>query len=228
MSKEIISKLFELQDKDFRDFNAKLIPNVQKEAVIGIKTPALKELAKELYKNSSLTKDFLAQTPHKYFEENQLHAFLICQEKDFNLCIKLTEDFLPYIDNWATCDQLCPLVFKKNHSELLPFIKKWLCSSHTYTVRFAIKLLMQHFLDKDFKTEYLQLVYSIKSDEYYIKMMQAWYFATALAKQYKETILIIEQNLLEQWVHNKTIQKARESYRITKEQKEYLKSKKIK
>ena len=168
--------------------------------------------------------DFLSSLPHKYFDENQLHAFLISEQKDFDKCVSLLEEFLPYIDNWATCDQLSPKIFKKNREKLLPLIEKWLSSSKTYTIRFAVGMLMQHFLDSDFNPSYLEKVAEIRSEEYYVNMMIAWYFATALAKQYEASLPYIERKKLAPWTHNKAIQKAIESYRITKEQKEYLKS----
>ena len=219
-------KLFHLQDVKYRDFQKKLIPTMDPEKIIGVRTPELRKLAKQLYKDPEMneaTAEFLAGLPHDYFDENQLHAFLISEEKDFDRCMELTEEFLPYIDNWATCDQLSPKVFRKNKDRLLLHIRKWLESDRTYTVRFAIGMLMQHFLDEDFDTEYPELVAEVRSDEYYVNMMIAWYFATALAKQYETAIRYIERQRLDVWTHNKAIQKARESYRITPEQKDYLK-----
>ena len=219
-------KLFQLQDVKYRDFQKKLIPTMDPEKIIGVRTPELRKLAKQLYKDPEMneaTAEFLAGLPHDYFDENQLHAFLISEEKDFDRCMELTEEFLPYIDNWATCDQLSPKVFRKNKDRLLLHIRKWLESDRTYTVRFAIGMLMQHFLDEDFDTEYPELVAEVRSDEYYVNMMIAWYFATALAKQYETAIRYIERQRLDVWTHNKAIQKARESYRITPEQKDYLK-----
>ena len=226
---EIIQKLFELQDEKYRNFQSKLIPTINSESIIGIKTPELKTLAKDISKgNEILRNDFLSDVPHRYFEENQLQAFIISDEKDFDKCIDYLENFLPYIDNWATCDQLCPAIFKKNHSKLLPYINKWINSNYTYTIRFAIKLLMQHFLNEDFKPEYLEMVAKVESSEYYINMMRAWYFATSLAKQYESTITVIQEKRLDIWTHNKTIQKAIESFRITPEQKTYLRSLRVK
>ena len=219
-------KLYNLQDVKYRDFQKKLIPTMDPEKIIGVRTPELRKLAKQLYKDPEMneaTAEFLAGLPHDYFDENQLHAFLISEEKDFDRCMELTEEFLPYIDNWATCDQLSPKVFRKNKDRLLLHIRKWLESDRTYTVRFAIGMLMQHFLDEDFDTEYPELVAEVRSDEYYVNMMIAWYFATALAKQYETAIRFIERQRLDVWTHNKAIQKARESYRITPEQKDYLK-----
>ena len=226
---EIIQKLFELQDEKYRNFQSKLIPTINSESIIGVKTPELKTLAKDISKgNEILRNDFLSNVPHRYFEENQLQAFIISDEKDFDKCIDYLENFLPYIDNWATCDQLCPATFKKNHSKLLPYINKWINSNYTYTIRFAIKLLMQHFLNEDFKPEYLEMVAKVESSEYYINMMRAWYFATSLAKQYESTITVIQEKRLDIWTHNKTIQKAIESFRITPEQKTYLRSLRVK
>ncbi|MCR5698600.1 MAG: DNA alkylation repair protein [Treponemataceae bacterium] len=222
-------KLFDLQDTKYRDFQSKLIPTVDPKTVIGVRTPELKNLAKEISKgDEKLRKEFLSSLPHKYFDENQLHAFIISNEKNFEECINQIEKFLPYVDNWATCDQLCPVVFKKNHAKLLPYIEKWIKSDSTYAIRFAIKLLMQHFLNDDFKTDYLDMVVKVESDEYYINMMRAWYFATALAKQYENTICVIQEQRLDSWTHNKTIQKAVESFRITPEQKTYLRSLRVK
>lgn len=226
---EIIQKLFELQDEKYRNFQSKLIPTINSESIIGVKTPELKTLAKDISKgNEILRNDFLSNVPHRYFEENQLQAFIISDEKDFDKCIDYLENFLPYIDNWATCDQLCPAIFKKNRSKLLPYINKWINSNYTYTIRFAIKLLMQHFLNEDFKPEYLEMVAKVESSEYYINMMRAWYFATSLAKQYESTITVIQEKRLDIWTHNKTIQKAIESFRITPEQKTYLRSLRVK
>ena len=224
---EIREELFKLQDKKYRDFQSKLIPNVNSDAVIGVRTPELRKLAKKYEKKEDISM-FLEVLPHRYFDENQLHAFIISERKDYKRCIEETNRFLPFIDNWATCDQLSPKIFKKNKADLLKEINKWITSSNTYTVRFAIGMLMQHFLDDDFDIKYPKLVAKIKSEEYYINMMIAWYFATALAKQYDKIIPFIENKKLDKWTHNKTIQKSVESNRISKEQKEYLKSLKIK
>ena len=220
---EIIRELFGLQDKDYALLQAKIIPNIASEKIIGVRTPALRTFAKTLYKDSDI-EDFLSGVPHQYFDEDQLHAFVISLEKDFDRCITRVDAFLPYIDNWATCDQLSPKVFKKTPEKLLPFIQTWIKSDKTYTVRFAIGMLMQHFLDENFDTKYVDMVAEIRSKEYYINMMIAWYFATALAKQYESVLPYIEGKRLDSWTHNKTIQKSVESYRITDEQKKYLKS----
>lgn len=224
---EIRVELFKMQDMDYRDFNSKLIPTVDKESMIGIRTPDLRKYAKQLGKSSDVI-EFLQTLPHKYFDENQLHAFIISEIKDFKNCIDEINRFLPYIDNWATCDQLSPKVFKKHHNELSEYIKDWLKSDKVYTLRFGIGMLMEHFLDEDFDILYPEMVSKIRSGEYYINMMIAWYFATALAKQYESIIPFIENNSLDIWTHNKAIQKSIESYRITDEQKAYLRELKIK
>ncbi len=218
----IKDELFSMQDKKYRDFQAKLFPTLDSNIIIGVRTPDIKKLAKRLYKENNY-KSFIEDLPHKYFDENQLHAFIISEIKDYDECILCINKFLPYVDNWATCDQLSPKIFKKNTSNLLKQIKIWVKSKYTYTIRFGIGILMQYFLDDEFKVEYLDMVCNIKSNEYYVNMMRAWYFATALAKQYDFVIPYIEQNKLDDWTHNKTIQKAIESYRITNERKQYLK-----
>ena len=224
---EIREELFKLQDKKYRDFQSKLIPNINLDSVIGVRTPELRKLAKKLEKEEKIS-EFLNNLPHKYFDENQLHAFILSERKDYKKCIEELNKFVPFIDNWATCDQLSPKIFKKNKTDLLKEINKWISSTHTYTVRFGIGMLMQHFLDEDFDLKYPKMIAKIRSDEYYINMMIAWYFATALAKQYESIIPFIENKKLDKWTHNRSIQKAVESYRITPEQKEYLKSLKIK
>ena len=222
----IKDELFKLQDEKYRSMQLKIIPTVNPNTIIGVRTPELKILAKTLIKENYST--FLSELPHTYFDENQLHAFIISEIKDYDECIKHINTFLPYVDNWATCDQMSPKIFKKHTDDLLNYIKMWIKSKSTYTVRFGISMLMQYYLDSLFKLEYLDMVANIKSNEYYVNMMIAWYFATALAKQYDAAIKYIEDNKLDKWTHNKTIQKAVESYRITLEQKEYLKSLKIK
>ena len=214
-------KLFEMQDLSYRDFHSKLMPTVDKKLIIGVRTPDLRKFAKNFSK-SPLASDFLKILPHKYYEENNLHAFLIERIKDYGSCIDEINRFLPFVDNWATCDMLRPKIFKKHLPELLEQIKIWLKSEDVYAVRFGIEMLMCHYLDGDFNEEYLQWVSEIRSDEYYIRMMVAWYFATALAKQYDAAIPFLEQNRLDTDTHNKTIRKAIESYRITDEKKVYL------
>lgn len=227
VEKRVQARLFKLQDLSYRDFHSRLMPTVSKEKIIGVRVPELRKFAKEFGKTED-AKEFLKTLPHKYYEEDNLHAFLIEQIKDFDECISALDNFLLYIDNWATCDMMTPKIFKKNTEELLPKIEKWLISDYTYQVRFAIGMLMKFYLDENFDEKYLKLVAGVKSDEYYINMMIAWYFATALAKQWYKTLPYIESKVLDTWTHNKTIQKAVESYRITKEQKEYLKLLKIK
>jgi len=224
---EIRNELFKMQDIAYRDFNSKLIPTVNKSLFIGVRTPELRKYAKQLAKREDI-EEFLHSLPHKYFDENQLHAFIVSEIKDFKSCVDKVNEFLPYVDNWATCDQLSPKVFKKNHKELIAYIKEWLESDKVYTVRFGIGMLMEHFLDEDFDISYLETVSNIRSDEYYVNMMIAWYFATALAKRYENIIPFIENRRLDIWTHNKAIQKAVESYRISNENKEYLKRLKIK
>ncbi len=217
------NQLFELQDLKYKEFHQKLMPTVNSDKVIGIRTPVLRKFAKEFNKREE-AKSFLKNLPHKYYEEDNLHAFLLEQIKDYNVLIEELNKFLPFVDNWATCDMMRPKILKKHKPELLEDIKRWLNSKDTYAIRFAVNCLMNYYLEEDFKPEYLHLVKNIESEEYYINMVRAWYFATALAKQYDETIKVLENNELDKWTHNKTIQKAVESYRITKEQKEYLKT----
>ncbi len=209
-------------DEKYKSFTAALIPDLSHDLIIGVRTPFLKGLAKELVKEGR-GEEFISDLPHKYLEENNLHAFILNLEKDFDKCIDNINVFLPFVDNWATCDGLRPVCFTKNKSELLKHIFFWLESTHPYTVRFGIEMLMCHYLDDDFSTEYLEYVAQIKSDEYYVNMMIAWYFATALAKQWEDTLPYIVENRLSLWVKNKTIQKAGESYRIPVERKSLLK-----
>lgn len=216
----IQESLFSMQDTKYRDFHAKLMPTIDKNKIIGVRTPQLRAFAKQIKGTEA---DFLEELPHKYYEENNLHAILVSEIRDFDECIKRLDIFLPYVDNWATCDIMSPKSFKKNKENLLPKIEKWIVSEHTYTVRFAIEMLMTHFLDDDFNEKYMKKVSSVKSEEYYINMMIAWYFATALAKKWDFAVKYLEERRLSGWVHKKTIQKAVESYRITGEQKEYLK-----
>lgn len=222
----ILERLFALQDEKYGDFQSKLIPGLPREQVIGIRMPAMKKLAKELV-NGEETNDFLKQLPHIYYDENVLHALLIASIKDYDACMEALETFLPYIDNWAVCDCLSPKVFQKHKTELLEKIKLWIPSEHPYICRFGMGMLMRWFLDDDFCQEYLELPAAVRSEEYYVNMMTAWFFATALAKQWDAAIPYLEQNRLNPWTHNKTIQKARESYRITPGQKEYLKTLKL-
>ncbi len=222
----IISKLFEMQDKKYRDFTSALIPTVDKDRIIGVRTPKLKGLAKEVFTHPDL-EEFLTSLPHEYCEENTLHGLIINRINDYSECISELERFLPYIDNWGTCDSIRPNVFKKNKEKLLSEIERWISSTHTYTIRFAIEMFMVYFLDDDFEPYQAELVASVESEEYYVNMMIAWYFATALAKQWDSAIKFLENATLDKWVHNKTIQKAVESFRITDVQKTYLKSLKV-
>jgi len=212
-----------MTDGEYKEFSAKLMPTVCKDKVIGIRIPALRKFAKTLTDYD----EFLQNLPHKYFEEDNLHAFLIEREKDFDRCIEKLDAFLPFVDNWATCDSMKPKVLKKEPEKLLAHINRWINSKDVYAVRYGINLLMSFYLDDNFDVKYLRLVADVKSDEYYINMMRAWFFATALAKQYEKTLPYIEEKVLDKWTHNKTIQKAVESFRITKEQKTYLKTLKI-
>lgn len=227
LTDEIRDRLFAMRDEKYGEFQSKLIPTAAGEAFIGVRTPDLRKYAKELVKRDNV-QEFLDDLPHRYFDENQLHAFILSEMKDYDRCMAEVCRFLPYVDNWATCDQMSPKVFKKYRPELLEYIKEWLKSDHTYTVRFAVGMLMEHFLDEDFDPAYPEMAARIRSDEYYINMMTAWYFATALAKQYETVLPYLENRRLDPWTHNKTIQKAVESCRITDEQKAYLKELKIK
>jgi 3-methyladenine DNA glycosylase AlkD len=224
---DIRKELYNLQDEEYRDFQSKLIPDVDVSYFVGVRTPDLRKLAKLASKREDID-EFLSDLPHELFDENQLHAFIISEIKDFDSCLAHVEGFLPYVNNWATCDQMTPKVFKKNKEQLLSYISKWIDSGKTYSIRFGIKMLMDHFLGEDFDNTYAEKVASVKSEEYYVNMMIAWYFATALAKNYESTLPFIENHKLEKWTHNKAIQKSIESYRITPEQKEYLRSLKIK
>lgn len=219
-------RLFELQDRDYATFHSKLIPGVAEDGIIGIRVPVLRSFAKEYIKEPEAM-EFLHQLPHKYYDENMLHGLLFSLIKDYDECIRLTDEFLPYIDNWAVCDIMSPKVFAKHKDELMVKILEWSKSEHTYTCRFGLEMLMTYFLDKDFNPEYLEIPASARSEEYYVKMMVAWFFATALAKQWDATLPYIENKTLAPWTHNKTIQKACESYRVTDEHKQILKGLKV-
>ena len=223
---EILAELYSLRDRPYAALQAATIPTVPPERIIGVRTPALRSLAGKLFRDDGKGA-FLAALPHPTFEENQLHAFVIALEKDFDTCLREVERFLPYIDNWATCDQLSPKVFGKEAERLLPAIETWLGSGHAYTVRFAVGMLMQHFLDARFDPAYADRVAAIRSEEYYVRMMVAWYFATALAKQYDRILPCLEERRLDPWTHNKAIQKSLESFRISPEHKAYLRTLKI-
>lgn len=222
-------RLFELQDLKYRDFNSRLLPTMELESQIGVRTPALRKLARELRRMPEAS-EYLAVLPHRYHEENNLHGFLIEQIKDFDACILALEQFLPYVNNWQTSDLVTPRVFKTRPAPagLLPCILRWMSSGHTYTVRYGIRLLMEFYMDDEFKPEYPELVAGIHSEEYYINMAAAWYFATALTKQYDAVVHYLEEKRLDLWIHNKSIQKAVESYQVPQERKVYLRSLKLK
>lgn len=219
---EIQKKLFELQDIGYAEFQSKLTPTVPRETFIGVRVPEVRKLAKS-YSKDKECQEFLKKLPHQYYDENMLHGLLLSEMKDYDACISAVDIFLPYVDNWAVCDIMAPKVFKKHKEELLEKIKIWATSDLVYTCRFGLEMLMTHFLDEDYKPDYLEIAAGVHSEEYYVNMMIAWFFATALAKQWDTTIPYITENRLSEWVHNKTIQKARESYRITDEQKKFLK-----
>lgn len=223
---EIQQELFANRDEKYGSFQAKLLPTIDQDSVIGVRTPTLRAFAKTLYNQNDFS-SFVNDLPHTYFDENQLHAFLISQIKDFDLCIEETNRFLPFVDNWATCDQMSPKIFKKHKKELLEQIKIWISSNKTYTVRFAIGMLMKYFLDEDFSLEYPKMILPVRAEDYYVKMMIAWYFATALAKQYDSILHFFENKKLDKWTHNKAIQKALESYRISNDRKQYLRTLKV-
>lgn len=218
---DIRARLFELQDKDYQVFQAKLMPTVEADTIIGVRMPALRELVREV-RGTEEANRFLKELPHQYYEENNLHGLLAANIKDAECCIAELDKFLPYIDNWATCDVISPVPFKKHPACLLPKVREWLASTHTYTIRFGIGVLMKFYLDESFSPEYPEWVAAVKSDEYYVNMMIAWYFATALAKQPEAALPYLKNQRLDPWTHNKTIQKARESYRISPEMKEEL------
>ena len=219
----VYDKLLQAKDESYRDFQVKLVPNIPAETIIGVRTPDTRRIAKEVF-SSDQQDSFLTELPHKYYEENIVHFFVIAMIKDFDQCVRAVELFLPYIDCWPVSDQATPVSFRKNHEKLLPYIKKWIASPHVYTARFGIRMLMNEFLGDDFKEEYLDLAASNKGDDYYLRMMIAWYFATALAKKYDEAVVYLEQHRLDDWVHKKAIQKALESYRVSEEHKQYLRS----
>ena len=219
----VYERLAACGSEKYRDFQSKLVPNIPKETILGVKTPDMRRIAKEI-KGTKEAEEFLTELPHKYYEENLVHFFLIAMIRDFDECVKAVETFLPYVDCWPVCDQSSPKVFTKDHDKLLPLIKKWISSEHVYSVRFGLRMLMNEFLGEDFSPEYLEWAAAVKGQDYYIKMMVAWYFATALAKQYDDSVVYIEERRLEPWTHKKAIQKAIESFRVSDEHKEYLKT----
>lgn len=227
MIRDVRKRLFEMQDTGYRDFHARLIPTVKKEKIIGIRTPMLRKFAKEFGKTEE-SEMFLKALPHQYYEENNLHGLLIEQIRDYDKCLEELERFLPQIDNWATCDLLALHMIKKHRFIFIREVYRWMESDKPYIIRFGISMLMRHYLDEGFKPEYPEKVAAICSEEYYVNMMRAWYFATALSKHYEKILPFLEEQRMDIWTHNKTIQKSIESYRITKEQKDYLRTLRIK
>ena len=223
MIEELREELFRLRDGEYRDFQRKLIPTVEPEAFIGVRTPALRRFARELMRRGEAD-PFLDALPHRYFDENQLHAFILSEMKDYGRCLEEVDRFLPYIDNWATCDQLSPKVFARRRGELTAPIRAWIRSGQTYAVRFGIGMLMQHFLDEDFDPAYPEMVAELRSEEYYVNIMSTWLFAEALVKQWDDAVKYIETRRLDPWTHNMAIRKACESFRVPDERKEYLRT----
>ena len=219
----LYDKLVAVRDEEYRAFQVKLVPNIPAEAILGVRTPDLRQIAKEVFASTD-REAFLKALPHNYYEENLVHFFALAMIKDFDSCVQGVEAFLPYVDCWPVSDQATPKAFRKNHEKLLPYIRKWIASEHVYTARFGLRMLMNEFLDADFKAEYLELAANKKGEDYYLKMMVAWFFATALAKRYEESLPYFEGRKLDEWVHKKAIQKAVESYRVTDAHKAYLKS----
>ena len=219
----VLDRLMEERDEGYAEFQRKLVPNIPPETILGVRTPQMRKIAKEAFESGD-GDAFLADLPHRYYEENLVHFFIAAMIRDFDECVRAVEAFLPHVDCWPVSDQATPKAFRKNHAQLLPYIEKWIASDHVYTARFGIRMLMNEFLGDDFREGYLELVANKKGEDYYLKMMQAWYFATALAKRYEETLPYFEERRLDEWVHRKAIQKAVESFRVTEEHKEYLKS----
>jgi len=223
IEEDILKELSRRRDKEYLAFQSALIPTVGKDAFIGVRTPDLRAMAKEFSKREDVT-DFLRALPHSYFDQNQLHAFIISEWKDFSSCLSEVERFLPYVDNWATCDQMTPKAFSKHRAELLPHIRAWLSSDAVYTVRFGVKMLMDHFLGEAFSPIYLEWVAALRSEEYYINMMAAWYFATALAKQQQSALAYFTKKRLPPVVLKKAVQKALESFRVSENTKAMLRT----
>lgn len=219
----LYDRLNEVRDEAYRELMIRLVPNVPPETVVGVRTPEMRRIAKDVFMSADRDA-FLNDLPHKYYEENLIHFFVLSMMKDFDECVRRVEAFLPYVDCWPVSDQATPKAFRKNHEKLLPYIRKWIASEHVYTARFGIRMLMNEFLDADFKEEYLSLVAAKQGEDYYLRMMVAWYFATALAKRYDETVPYLEARRLDEWTHKKAIQKAIESFRVTDAHKEYLRS----
>lgn len=221
--KYVTEKLFELQDLEYQAFHSRLMPTINPDVIIGVRTPVLRRFTRD-FEKTGYVKDFLAELPHTYYEENNLHGFLLERIQDFDECVREVDRFLPYVDNWATCDLMRPKVFKKHTEELVPHIRRWIAGDEPFTIRFGIEMLMTFYLDEEFKEEYLELVAAVTHEHYYVKMMVAWYFATALAKQHDDALPYLERGVLEPWTHNKTIQKAIESYRVDAETKAYIRT----
>ncbi len=219
----VYNRLVREQDEAYWAFLVKLIPNIPPETIVGVRTPALRRIAKEMFESADRDA-FLSDLPHRYYEENLIHFFMAAMFREFDACIQATEAFLPYVECWPVSDQATPKTFRKNHEKLLPYVRKWIASGHVYTARFGLRMLMNEFLDDDFKPEYLALAASKQGDDYYLKMMVAWFFATALAKQYDETVPYFETHRLDEWTHRKAIRKAIESYRVSDAHKAYLRS----
>ncbi len=219
----LYGRLKEVRDESYREFQSKLVPNIPPETIVGVRTPEMRRIAKEVFESADRDA-FLSDLPHRYYEENLIHFFVLSMIRDFDECVRRVEAFLPYVDCWPVSDQATPKAFRKNHEKLLPYIRKWIASEHVYTARFGIRMLMNEFLDEDFREEYLSLVAAKQGEDYYLKMMVAWYFATALAKRYDETVPYLEARRLDEWTHKKAIRKAIESFRVTDAHKEYLKS----
>lgn len=219
---ELQQNLFGMRDAAYAAFIAKLTPGFPPSHFIGVRVPLLRTIARSFAKEEAASQRFLSHLPHSYYEEDMLHGMLISLVKDYDRCLDLTDRFLPYVDNWAVCDTLSPKVFAKHKAQLLENILRWSSSSHTYTCRFGLRMLMTHFLDDSFSADFLEIPAAIRSEEYYVKMMVAWFFATALAKQWEATLPYLENRQLDPWTHRKTIQKAIESYRIPPERKDYL------
>ena len=219
----LYDRLKEVRDESYREFQSKLVPNIPPETIVGVRTPEMRRIAKEVFESAD-PDAFLNDLPHRYYEENLIHFFVLSMIRDFDECVRRVEAFLPYVDCWPVSDQATPKAFRKNHEKLLPYIRKWIASEHVYTARFGIRMLMNEFLDADFREEYLSLVAAKQGEDYYLKMMVAWYFATALAKRYDETVPYLEARRLDEWTHKKAIRKAIESFRVTDAHKEYLKS----
>ena len=219
----LYERLTEVRDETYRELQMKLVPNIEPKTIIGVRTPAMRAIAKAVFESAERDA-FLSDLPHRYYEENLIHFFVLARIGDFDECVRGVETFLPYVDCWPVSDQATPKAFRKNHEKLLPYLKKWIASEHVYTARFGLRMLMNEFLDADFKEEYLALAASPKGEDYYLRMMVAWFFATALAKRYDETVPYLENHVLDEWVHKKAIQKAVESFRVTDAHKEYLKT----